>query len=558
MLGRLLVLVLAAVAVAVAFTTSREDDPKPEQGAGGAARAPAGAIRVPFAYSLEKEPLLAGLIERFNAEGHRASGRPVFVEPQVIASGEAETRIARGTLKPVAWSPASSLWGRLLEFEADRALVPDTNPSIVRTPLVIAMWKPMARALGWPEKQIGFGDLLRLARSRTGWERFGRPQWGGFKFVHTNPDFSTSGLSAVVAEYYAATGKRDGLTEEDVTSSGARRIVRDLERSIVHYGDTTPFIADQLRAGGPGYASAVVMEEVTLLEFNGNRKGQPPLVALYPSEGTFYSDNPFMVLDADWVTTEQRRGAEAFRSSLAERITPEVAAKAGFRPADVDTPPVPPVDASNGVDPEQPRRTLKLPAPRVLAKLKSTWREDRKPANVMLVLDVSRSMADDRRLVNAKQGVLAFLKEATREDRVGLTTFSDEIHEVVPLSRDRSRLKAAVHDLIAMGGTAFYDATAEAFARVRRVVGRDDRINALVVLSDGDDVDSDRTLREVLPALDQGDRENPIRVFTIAYGAEATGAEDALKRIAATSGGRYYAGDTEDVETMYRSISSFF
>ena len=143
---------------------------------------------------------------------------------------------------------------------------------------------------------------------------------------------------------------------------------------------------------------------------------------------------------------------------------------------------------------------------------------------------------------------------------MGLTTFSDEIHEVVPspLSRDRSRLKAAVDDLIAMGGTAFYDATAEAFARVRRVVGRDDRINALVVLSDGDDVDSERTLREVLPALNQGDRENPIRVFTIAYGAEATGAEDALKQIAATSGGRYYAGDTGDVETMYRSISSFF
>ena len=157
---------------------------------------------------------------------------------------------------------------------------------------MIAMWEPMARALGWPEKEIGFADLLRLARSGTGWERFGRPQWGGFKLVHTNPDFSTSGLSAVVAEYYAATGKRGGLTEEDVTSSGARRIVRDLERSIVHYGDTTPFIADQLRARGPGYASAVVMEEVTLLEFNGNRQGQPQLVALYPSGGDLLLGQP--------------------------------------------------------------------------------------------------------------------------------------------------------------------------------------------------------------------------------------------------------------------------
>ena len=33
------------------------------------------------------------------------AGAPVFVEGQVIASGEAQTKIARGTLKPVAWSP---------------------------------------------------------------------------------------------------------------------------------------------------------------------------------------------------------------------------------------------------------------------------------------------------------------------------------------------------------------------------------------------------------------------------------------------------------------------
>ena len=55
------------------------------------------------------------------------------------------------------------------------------------------------------------------------------------------------GLSAVVAEYYAATGKKEGLTEADVITSAARRRVKDIERSIVHYGDTTLFIADHCR-----------------------------------------------------------------------------------------------------------------------------------------------------------------------------------------------------------------------------------------------------------------------------------------------------------------------
>jgi Ca-activated chloride channel homolog len=561
MRGRLIVIALAAIAVAIAFAGSREEDGEDSSAAPQRARPPANAVRVTFAYSTEKPPLLDPLIERFNAARHEVGGRQVFVDATPIASGEAETRIARGSLKPVAWSPASSLWGRLLEYEADRDLVPDRGPSIVRTPLVIAMWEPMARALGWPRKKIGFAELLELARSGAGWSEFGQPQWGSFKLVHTNPDFSTSGLSAVVAEYYAATGKREDLTEDDVTDSGARKIVRDLERSIVHYGDTTPFIAEQMRAHGPGYASAVAMEEVTVLEFNRRRGGQPRLVALYPAEGTFYSDNPFIVLDGDWVSPEQRRGAEAFRRFLVEEITPEVAARAGFRPADVKTPPVPPVSEENGVDPAQPTRVLDLPEPRVLARLKETWREDRKPANVLLVLDTSGSMGQEGRLFNAKKGVQAFLDQAAPQDRVGLTTFNDEVRPVLPIGsvrENRAQLKETVSGLIAEGGTAIYDVTAAAFASVKRAAGGGDRINAVVLLTDGEDTDSDKTLEDVLPELDQGDTENPVRVFTIAYSAEAEGARQALERIAAASGGKSYTGDTENIDTVYRSISSFF
>ena len=236
------------------------------------APAPKNAIKVSFAYSPEKEKLLLPLIKAFNAKGEEVDGRKVFVEGVNASSGDAEARIAKGTYKPVAWSPASSMWGRLLNFEADQPLTPEEAPSIVRTPLVIAMWEPMARALGYPKKKLGFADVLRLATSGKGWADFGHPEFGDFKLVHTSPDFSTSGLSAVVAEYYAATGKKEGLTEQDIAGGAARKRVRDIERAIVHYGDTTLFIAQQLHKEGPGYASAVAMEEVTLLDFNRDRK----------------------------------------------------------------------------------------------------------------------------------------------------------------------------------------------------------------------------------------------------------------------------------------------
>ena len=78
------------------------------------------------------------------------------------------------------------------------------------------MWEPEARALGWPKKPLGWEDILREARNPTALGRFGHPKWGSFRLGHTNPDFSTSGLSAIAAEYYAATGKTEGLTLADV------------------------------------------------------------------------------------------------------------------------------------------------------------------------------------------------------------------------------------------------------------------------------------------------------------------------------------------------------
>jgi Ca-activated chloride channel homolog len=564
--GQLLLALLAALAVgAVAWAAGGSGGgDKNANGPSGEpdAKTPANAIVVSFAYSPEKEKLLAPLIKEFNAKGETVSGRPVVVKGSNVASGEAESRIASGSLKPVAWSPAGSLWGRLVNYEADQPLAPDENPSLVRTPLVIAMWEPMARALGWPKKPLGFADILKLADDPRGWAGQGHPEFGPFRLVHTNPDFSTSGLEAVVAEYYAATGKKEGLRENEVTSSKARKSVKDIERSIVHYGDTTLFIADQMRKEGPGYASAAAMEEVTLLDFNRTRGSADRLVAIYPKEGTFYSDSPFIVLNAPWVRPEQAEGAKAFQRFLAEKLTPELAARSGFRPADLDTKPVAPITAANGVDPAQPKRVLGLPEPRVLAAIKKSWREDRKPANILLVLDTSGSMFEEQRLTRAKGGLRAFLNGLGSQDRVGLTTFNDEIHPIQPVgpmdAAGKTRLEGVIKNLVAEGGTSIYDATLQAFDAVRPLADRD-HITAVVLLTDGEDTDSAASVDEAVQRLKgQGDTENKVRVFTIAYSAGATGAREQLAKIAEASGGQSYEGRTSDIESVYRSISSFF
>ena len=563
--SQFVLLAVAVVAVAlIAIVGSGGGDGDDDPGSAGSttapATAPAGSVAVSFAYSPEKEKLLVPLVQKFNASGAEVAGKKVFVKATNVSSGDAQTKIASGRLKLTAWSPASSLWGRLLNFDADQPYAPETNPSIVRTPLVIAMWEPMARALGYPKRKLGFADILRLARSKKGWGAHGRPEFGQFKLVHTNPDFSTAGLSAVVAEYYAATGRKEGLRSADIARG--RKDVKDIEASIVHYGDTTLFISDQLRKNGLGYASAVAMEEATLVDFNQRRGNREKLIAIYPAEGTFYSDNPYITLNAPWVTEPQRQGAAAFGEYLAKNIDGETAARYGFRPSDLKEKPSAPLTAANGVDPAQPKRVLGLPEPRVLDAIKRAWRVDRKPANVLLVLDTSGSMVEAGRLPNAKSGLQAFLREVAPQDRVGLMTFNDRVTPLTPIAPigggNRAKLTARVSGLIADGGTAIYDATNAAVAQVKKLADTS-RINAVVLLTDGEDTDSSRSLDAVVRELEgQGDSSRRVRVFTIAYSAGAQGAAENLARIADASGGKSYTGDTDDIETVYRSISSFF
>ncbi|MGH2898679.1 MAG: vWA domain-containing protein, partial [Solirubrobacteraceae bacterium] len=270
---------------------------------------------------------------------------------------------------------------------------------------------------------------------------------------------------------------------------------------------------------------------------------------------------PYITLDAPWVTEPQRKGAAAFGAYLAANVDAQTAARYGFRPADLKQKPRDPLTAANGVDISQPERVLALPEPRVLAAVKKTWREDRKPANVLLVLDTSGSMVEEGRLTSAKGGLRTFLREVAPQDRVGLTTFNDRVTPLMPIApiRDtRSELAGRVAGLIADGGTAIYDATKKGVAQVAKLADSS-RINAVVLLTDGQDTDSTTSADALVRELDaQGDSARRVRVFTIAYSAGAAGAAENLVRIADASGGKSYTGDIDDIESVYRSISSFF
>ena len=497
-------------------------------------------LHVRYLYSPDAEALLVPLVDRFNLEQHRLGSRVIRVDPVDLTSGAAETSLAARQEKAILWTPASALWGRLLNYDVSATWARAENPSLVYSPQVIAMWKTLARALGWPEAKIGWADILALATSTRGWAAYGHPEFGPFKLGHTNPDFSTSGLSAIASEYYAVTGKRAGLSLADVRRPDVRAAARTIERSIVHYGETAAALTDQMDRYGPAYAHAVYVQETTVREFNEHRKQATPLVEIEPAEGTFVADYPLILLDAPWVSAEARSAARIFRAWLVPKITPADAARSGFRlrPPDI--------------------KLLQLPKPAILAAIREAWHQDRKPANIVLVVDTSSSMGGAERLDAAKLGLLSFLRELSPEDRVALVTSGAEIETKVRFGAPRLSRPAvarAVRLLFPNGELPVYGAISLALDDVR-ALRNPNRINAVVVLSDG--AGTTTGLVDLLAKI----RAEPVtegtsvRIFTVAYGRDADA--KTLQKIAAASGGAFFAGSPKDIKAVYRSISSYF
>ena len=251
----------------------------------------ADCITVDMEVSPEKVDLLTDLAKRFNGSD-RASldGECITVRVVQKSSGEAASLLAddwpnpkANGPRPVVWSPASSAWGQVVnQRRADagkKAIAPAGSP-LQLTPLVIAMPKPMAEALGYPKTPLGYADILALARDPDGWARV-----------------RTSGVGPVPAredqsELLDQRAERDdrpvlrGDRQDERTHTRGPRSTRGgrLSRAVSSRrscttatprsrSSTTSYRADQ-RGTGLTYVSAVAVEEKSVIDYNqGNPDG---------------------------------------------------------------------------------------------------------------------------------------------------------------------------------------------------------------------------------------------------------------------------------------------
>jgi Ca-activated chloride channel homolog len=555
-----------------------------------------------IASSVDKAALLAAFGADFSAQGPDATGRCVAVTVVPKSSGAAQAALANGWpagsgARPDVWSPSGSVWLPLLEDRlatAQRSSLipaPSSVPKIAASPMVVAMPRPMAQALGWPSKAIGWSDLLQLAASGAGWARFGHPEWGRFSLGKTNPNFSHAGLEGTIAAYYAAVGRTSGLTTRDIGRAETRRFVAGVEQAVVRYGDTTvSFMSDWQRADASGdalrYMSAVVTEENLVPSYNdGNPTADPaqtgkhpkpsvPLVAIYPKEGTFVADHPFAVLSEPWVDAAKRSAAASFLHYLQSPAIQKAWQQNHYR--DAQDRAGAQDGLAQGVIVDQPAKVLQPPAANVTNAVLTSWAQLRKTANVLSVMDVSGSMAErlgasgQTKLEAAQQAAVASLSLFTDHDEVGLWTFSGGVRgkrdytELVPIGPMNQAVGAVVRraalarDLRAAtprGDTGLYNTISAAY---RTVLERyqDNRINAVIILTDGkNDAVGGLDLKGLLSKIAKASGGRSVRIFTIAYGPDAD--KPVLEKIArATGGAAYVAATPADISKVYSAALS--
>jgi len=514
--------------------------------------------------------VLRELAEEFNRPQHRTPDGQRMKVDIVAYEPEAMARAAQFRPPFQAISPDSSLWLDRLEQlwrssfteqgqEGERAIPIGQRRIGVQqryavSPIVLAAWEDVARQLGWPNAAVSWQDVQRRAQEDP-----------DFKWSHPSTKHA-SGLLAVLAEFYAAAGVTRGLTVELATRPDVLEYVRAVESTVRFYGENEDRVVERLEQEGRNFLDLFVAQERVVIDWN-RRHSDERLIALYPAEGTLWTDHPLALLELGQlegeltVTANQRRTFQAFAEFLTAEPAQRHLLAAGYRPADLSISlesEGSPFVGTDAVDWRQPQTTLQMPPAEVVDVVRDYWYYTKRPTNVYLVVDTSGSM-EGAKLTATKAALKAFLAQIRGDrDRVGIIEFGSGLKDyslLTPLDDPtRRRLEEMIDRMEASGGTALIDAVYAAVAMLQEE-NQPDAINAVVVMTDGLENESSRRLSD-LQVLLRNNPSLPIVIFTIGFGRDAD--EAALTEMARIGGGQFRRADKADLEELYRIISTYF
>lgn len=343
-------------------------------------------VTISVVYGTEKRDWLEAAVARFAATHPTVNGRAITVALEGVGSRETVLRIVQGDLQPTVISPASSLQVELLRNEwqtrTGQTILhegSDAPQPLVITPLVVVAWEERANVLALDDPTQLWQNLHRLLADEQGWGRFDRPEWGFARWGHTNPATSNSGMQTLVLLATAYHEKARDLTPADILDPGFQQWFADFARSVPEFPDSTGTLMEDMLRFGPSKYSFVIVYENLAIENFGTAQGRGGPIRTYYPPANILSDHPYVILNAPWVTPEQRQAAAQFRDFLLGTEMQTLALmQYGFRPGN-PTIPLATADSpftrfsDNGIQVDI-AQTVDVPPAEVLQELLDLWR----------------------------------------------------------------------------------------------------------------------------------------------------------------------------------------
>ncbi|HLF07906.1 MAG TPA: VWA domain-containing protein [Dehalococcoidia bacterium] len=464
---------------------------------------------------MARPALLPAFSDEFNKANHLTqSGKRIVVRFHGYGSQEQAddlvSRISKGIAldpkvpDPVIVTPSADHWLVYVNHAVGRAVVDLTkSKSIARTYVGIVTFRDMAECLGWPNREIGYADIVALVTDPRGWSKYpcSKIEWGQQPLMaYTDPATSTTGRSVLFTLYSIAAGKpAERLTVADITDPKVVAYVKEFQSAVDHYMVGTLPLNSKI-FNGPRFGHFFFLPEDNLVGlYNGTEPGtignetkrQPisrPMVMMYPKEGSSANANSAGIVQAPWVTLEQVEAAERWVSFLREEGQQRRFMNEGFR-SPTGLPNADPISGRWGLDPAKPTTIVNPDRvdPSAATAILQSWDDVKKPGVVTFVADVSASMLGGK-LTQAKEGLVRAVDGMAKNNLVGLLTFDDTIRtrvEVAPLLENRFKIADAIQAMRANGNTALYDAIIEGVRMTDAAPGDPDAIRGVVVMTDG-------------------------------------------------------------------------
>lgn len=542
-LRRLLMLGLVAVLLLAAC-----------DGSGLSGGPPSNALVLRWMHSTNLSEWAAQVTADFNDQRVTTDdGRPIYIEPVAVDAGQAVTDMTGGGELPALWTTADPQWQAVLNDEAGQEVFLPTCPSVAESPLVIAMWEPVARTLGWPGRSLGWLDIASLAADPSGWAYYSGGEYGAtLRIGHAHPGLSESGVHTLLALVYAAESTPDGIDLQAVENPIVQASVGAFESAVAWFSTSTAALTDTMAERGLTYLSAVITYES---EVATQQTSDPRLVAVYPFEGTFMATYPTCIRGGMDDATSQ--ASEAFIAYLLGVPAQQAALAHGLRPVNTEVAVAAPLDEAHGVDPTQPAQVFAAADAASVFAIQDLWQTERKNVNLAMVLDISGSM-EGQKIEQVRRAANEFVAQMGDGDWLTVIVFDDRPRILVPNiqigDKNRQAVIDGINTITAGGGTALFDSVAFG-ARELQNASHVDTVSAMVVLTDGMNTATiefnspDARFTDVI--LSSG-----VSVYTIAYGDDAD--RETMQSIALATNGVFYSADETTIGDIYAEISAAF